>query len=53
MTPEHRLDGKVAIVSGAGSGIGESAARAFAREGAAVVLAGRRRSAYPLRAVLG
>jgi NAD(P)-dependent dehydrogenase (short-subunit alcohol dehydrogenase family) len=34
-----RLDGKVAIVTGAGSGIGEATARVLAREGASVVLA--------------
>lgn len=34
-----RLDGKVAIVTGAGSGIGAAAARRFAAEGARVVVA--------------
>ncbi len=33
------LEGKVAIITGAGAGIGREAARTFAREGAAVVLA--------------
>jgi NAD(P)-dependent dehydrogenase (short-subunit alcohol dehydrogenase family) len=34
-----RLDGKVAIVTGAGSGIGEATARLMAREGSSVVVA--------------
>ena len=34
-----RLDGKVAIITGAGQGIGEAYARRFAQEGASVVVA--------------
>lgn len=37
-----KLDGKVAIVTGASSGIGESTAEALAAEGAIVVIAARR-----------
>lgn len=38
-----QLDGKIAIVTGASSGIGQAAALLFAREGARLVLVSRRR----------
>ncbi|MHB8830386.1 MAG: SDR family NAD(P)-dependent oxidoreductase [Syntrophales bacterium] len=39
MNNNQRLTGKVAIITGAGSGIGQAAARLFARAGARLVLA--------------
>ncbi|MYA59073.1 MAG: SDR family oxidoreductase, partial [Chloroflexi bacterium] len=38
------LEGKVSIITGAGTGIGKSAADMFAEAGSALVLAGRRRA---------
>ncbi len=40
---EQRFNGKVVLVTGGGTGIGRGTANRFAREGAEVVLAGRRR----------
>jgi NAD(P)-dependent dehydrogenase (short-subunit alcohol dehydrogenase family) len=40
---EPRLKGKIAVITGAGSGIGRACAIALAREGARVALVGRRR----------
>ncbi|GAC1340385.1 MAG: SDR family oxidoreductase [Acetobacteraceae bacterium] len=47
--PSFRLDGKTALVTGAGAGIGEAIACAFAQAGAEVVLVGR--TAAPLHSL--
>ncbi len=42
---EQKMEGKVALVTGAGSGVGRSVALAFLKQGCSVALAGRRKEA--------
>lgn len=41
MDATERLEGRVAIVTGAGQGIGEAIAKAYAKAGASVVITGQ------------
>ena len=45
-----RLDGKRAVISGGGSGIGRAAAIIFAREGASIAIVGRRKDRLDITA---
>ena len=47
------LDGKVAIITGAGSGIGRASAIRFAAEGAKVVLGDMAASVHDTAAIIG
>ena len=46
-----KLKGKIAIVTGAGQGVGEGIAVALAKEGATLVVAGRTPSKAPVSRV--